>query len=340
MTAPQYIDWCLTNACEHCVGMESGQLSGDQIIRLAAEVAALRPGWVILEGGEPLLSREIYAVGQLLRGNGIESYIITSGNAFTQDKLKRLAAFSPRVLFSIDGADAATYEEIKRGASYQRALYWARRCAEEGIFCGTTVVLSRKNLPQLLDFITLTERFGGERIFYLPLKPFVGDDASREYYRQQALSPQEHEAAMRAVYAADTSLEIYYDEPFLWNLAARHKFELSGAGNGITIPELTGCAASHSLYIQTDGDVRPCMFSPADLSFGNAASEPLAGIWQRMQTSDLLGDWGRQARRHGPCAACDLFAQCRGCIARTFLLSGDFTASDPSCPLAAARLAA
>ncbi len=337
MSQPLYIDWCLTNscnlACEHCVGMETGQLNTAEIMRVAEEVAALQPHWVILEGGEPLLSEEIYAVGGLLREHGIDSYIITSGNAFTEEKLAKLTEFSPKMLFSIDGTDAATYETIKRGASFDTALKWAARCKDAGIFCGITVVLSKKNVGQLREFIRLTERLGGERVFFLPMKPFYGDDGSTDYYREYALSAREQEAAIREAYATDTKLEIFYDEPYLWNLAEKHGFEISQGDSGITIPGLTGCAASHSLYIQTDGDIRPCMFSPPGLSFGNAAEEPLASIWERMQTSEVLCDWSDRARRHGACAACRSFESCRGCLARTFLLSGDRTASDPCCPL-------
>lgn len=337
MTQPLYIDWCLTNncnlACEHCVGMESGQLNEKEIMRVAAEVAALAPKWVILEGGEPLQSEEIYAVGSYLHERGIDSYIITNGNAFTEQKLARLKAFSPKILFSIDGTDAATYEAIKRGASFQTALDWAARCANAGIFCGITVVLSRKNVAQIEEFIRLTERLGGERVFFLTLKPFCGDARSDDYYREYALSAAEHDAAIREAYATDTKLEIFYDEPYLWSMAEKYGFQISQSDSGITIPELTGCAVSHSLYIQTDGDVRPCMFSPPELSFGNVARESLGAVWERMQTSDVLTGWHDRKRRHGACASCQLFESCRGCLARTFLLTGDCTASDPCCPL-------
>jgi len=173
----------------------------------------------------------------------------------------------------------------------------------------------------------------GERVFFLTLKPFCGDARSDDYYREYALSAAEHDAAIREAYTTDTQLEIFYDEPYLWSMAEKYGFQISQSDSGITIPELTGCAASHSLYIQTDGDVRPCMFSPSELSFGNVARESLGAVWERMQTSDVLTGWHDRERRHGACASCQLFESCRGCLARTFLLTGDCTASDPCCPL-------
>jgi radical SAM protein with 4Fe4S-binding SPASM domain len=130
-------------------------------------------------------------------------------------------------------------------------------------------------------------------------------------------------------------LDIFYDEPFLWNLSAKHGFSLSKADSGITIPEVKGCAAAYSLYIQTSGSVRPCMFSPEELTFGNAAEEPLEDIWRRMKQSETLTKWADQKERKGACGKCQQFESCRGCLARTTKLFGDALQADPCCPFAA-----
>lgn len=337
MTSPAYIDWAITNLCHlscgYCVGMERGELSHREATQVAREVIALRPRWVILEGGEPLLREDLADIGGMLKASGLEVFVITNGNAFTPERLHRLAAFSPRVLFSMDGADAPTYEAIKAGASFPVAREWAEKCAALGIFQGLTVVLSRLNQKQARAFLYLTEELGGRQVIFLPLKPSGEDEAARSYYRQYALSPEEQEQAVREIYSYPTDLDIFYDEPFLWNLSAQHRFPLSHQESGVTIPEVTGCAASYSMYIQTGGDVRPCMFCPERLSFGNAAREPLEMIWQRMQGSHLLTEWADQKLRKGACGRCPRFESCRGCLARTIRLTGDALEADEGCPL-------
>src|SRR3972149_4821174 len=120
----------------------------------------------------------------MLNQAGIDVFVITNGNAFTERRLRELASFSPRVLFSFDGADAEVYEYVKRGAKFETARKWAARCADLGIFHGITAVLTKLTLGQIGDLIQLTDSLGGERAIFLPLKPFGGDADSRLYYKQ------------------------------------------------------------------------------------------------------------------------------------------------------------
>ncbi|MDP3879167.1 MAG: radical SAM protein, partial [Dehalococcoidales bacterium] len=321
--------------CLHCVGMEQDQLTHDQAVKIARDIIGLSPQWVILEGGEPLLRNDLPDIGSMLKQEGIDVMVITNGNAFNQKRLQALASFSPEVLFSIDGANDTTYETTKVGGKFDIAKEWAAQCAALGIFYGVTTVLSKRNLGQIKELIQLTESLGGKRLIFLPLKPFGAEEADRRYYQQYALSPEEQETAVKEIYGYQSSLDIFYDEPFLWNLSSKHGFSLRNTNSGITIPEVKGCAAAYSLYIQTSGSVRPCMFSPEELTFGNAAEEPLEDIWRRMQQSGVITGWTDQNARKGACGKCPQFESCRGCLARTLRLRGDTLETDISCPLAA-----
>jgi radical SAM protein with 4Fe4S-binding SPASM domain len=337
MSRPIYIDWVITNKCnlhcKHCVGMEEGELTHDEAMKVTGDIIKLSPQWVILEGGEPLMRPDMYEIGRMLRKAGIDTYPITNGNAFTDESLEELVTFSPKILFSIDGATAEIYEYTKTGAKFDLVKEWMNKCAERGIFHGITVVLSKLNIDQIEDLIRLTEGLGGKRIIFLPLKPFGEDKTSVEYYKKNALSPEEQEEAILKAYQCETSLDMFYDEPFLWNIAAKHGISLNTSDSGITIPEVQGCASAYSLYIQSNGDVRPCMFASERLTFGNAAKEPLEEVWNRMQNSDIITKWVSREQRTGACGECDHFDTCRGCLARTTRLTGDPLKSDPCCPI-------
>ena len=340
---PVYVDWAITKKCnlncKHCVGMEADELSHEIVMKITRDIAGLSPRWVILEGGEPLMRPDLPEVGRTLKKAGIEVFIITNGNYFNEARLKELSTFSPRILFSIDGSDAVTYENTKTGAKFATAKKWARRCAELGLFHGITTVLSRANLHQIKDLMRLTEELGGRHIIFLPLKPFGDTDVCSTYYQQNELSPQEQEAAVKEIFSAGSKLDIFYDEPFLWNLASCHGLSLKGDDSGVTIEEVEGCAAACSLYIQTSGSVRPCMFCDEKLIFGNAATESLADIWKRMSQGEIITGWADQSKRKGSCHTCAQFASCRGCLARVAKLTGDMLGADPSCPFAAKLVA-
>lgn len=91
------------------------------------------------------------------------------------------------------------------------------------------------------------------------------------------------------------------------------------------------------MYIQTDGDIRPCMFCPEELSFGNAREESLEEVWKKMRNSENLQEWKNKKLRNGKCGDCSQFESCKGCLARTFRLSKDISATDPCCPLSSYR---
>jgi radical SAM protein with 4Fe4S-binding SPASM domain len=189
----------------------------------------------------------------------------------------------------------------------------------------------------VLGLVRLTEELGGQEVIFIPLKPFGEDAAAQAYYRKHAFSPSEQAEVIREIYNIPTRLNIFYDEPFLTNLAEKSKLNISHSDSGVTITEIAGCASAHSLYIQTKGDVRPCMFSPPSFSFGNASSENLSEIWQRMQVSQVIQGWANRATRHGACSICPQFDCCHGCLARTYSLCRDSSASDPACPFVHGR---
>jgi len=341
MSGPVYVDWAFTSACNlncrHCVGMKQNDLDRAEAAQVARQIVALAPRWVILEGGEPLLRPDLPELGRTFRTNGVDVFVITNGNAFTPKRLDELKSFQAKVLFSIDGADKPTYEYTKRGARFEVALDWAARCAAAGVFQGLTVVLSRMNLGQIDAFVKMTRDLGGRSLIFLPLKPFGTGAEAVAYYHEYALRPEDHEQAVRRIYAGAGDLDVFYDEPFLWNLAAKYGLATSRGEGGVTITEVPGCAALDSLYIQTDGSVRPCMFCSDELTFGRVPAEPLAAVWRRMTGSATLTGWADQHSRQGACAECPQFAACRGCLARTVRLKADPLAADPDCPLAAGR---
>jgi len=130
MTSLVYVDWAITRACnlkcQHCVGMEQDELTHDEAVGIANDIVSLSPKWVILEGGEPLLRKDLPQIGEIFRQAGIDIFVITNGNAFNDKRLHELASFSPKVLFSFDGANAEVYEFVKRGANFETALHWDR----------------------------------------------------------------------------------------------------------------------------------------------------------------------------------------------------------------------
>jgi len=59
--------------------MSGAELSTERARRLIAEIAELKPGWLIIEGGEPLLREDIFELLALMQQKQLEVHLITNG---------------------------------------------------------------------------------------------------------------------------------------------------------------------------------------------------------------------------------------------------------------------
>ena len=80
---PYLIDWAITSSCNlncrHCRGMMEEDLTTEQAKALIGEIAKLRPGWVIVEGGEAFLHRDIFELLSLMKDYQLNVHLITNG---------------------------------------------------------------------------------------------------------------------------------------------------------------------------------------------------------------------------------------------------------------------
>ena len=337
MKSPYFIDWAVTSRCNlkcvHCPGTMGDDLSTSEAVALIDAISALTPGWVILEGGETFLRDDIFELIERMDQRGLDVHTITNGLVLDEAMIEKLARLKVKVLFSIDGADKRTYERIKAGACWETMLRNARLAGRAGILHGVTTVFSRANKDQIGELVRLTESLEAKVLVIIGLEPF----SPWKEFSAIAPGPEEYRAAIEevAMLMRESPVRIFFDEPF-WGPVVKECAwgDARPAGqSGIVVTEKQGCIFGDYLYIQTNGDVRPCMFAPASLTFGNVRVKPLPHIWRDMQESPLLQKIRRASLREGPCAACAYFEECRGCAARTFAYSGSFFLSDPACPL-------
>ncbi|MEW6686102.1 MAG: radical SAM protein [Candidatus Edwardsbacteria bacterium] len=339
--SPYFVDWAITKECNlhciHCTGMMDSELNTDEALRVVDEIAELKPGWVNVEGGEALLRKDIFTILSKMKQKKLETYLITNAQLMDEEKVKKLKELGIKILISVDGADSITYEEIKRGASWEKVLKNAKLASKADILHGITVVLSKRNCHQIKEFISLAEVLKAKVLIFIGLQPFI----PAETFYELTLTNIDYQSTIQQVtnLMKETKLKIFFDEPFFWPMAKK----LSGGTNpllvkeeiesGIVVNEVKGCILGDYIYIQTNGDVRPCMFAPKELTFGNVQSEPLIKLWDKMQRHPLLSHLKRQELRKGKCKECECFNECGGCPIRVFGYTREWFESDPACPV-------
>ena len=74
--------------------MPKGELSTERAKTVIAEIAELRPGWVLIEGGEPLLRDDLFELLGLMQQRQLEVHLITNGMLLNPEILAHLKQLS------------------------------------------------------------------------------------------------------------------------------------------------------------------------------------------------------------------------------------------------------
>jgi len=136
------------------------------VTRLLPSLAQLQTRVVLLSGGEPLLNPEWAATAQLLRANGLQVWLLTSGLSLAKHA-RRAAELFDAITVSLDGTDARTYAAIRGLDAFDKVCEGIRAAADHGVPPSIRVTLQRANYRQLPAFVTLAKELGAREVSFL-----------------------------------------------------------------------------------------------------------------------------------------------------------------------------
>jgi len=358
---PYVVSWNLTYrcnlACEHCyldaggtslpshgaedaprgprlLAMENfadrSELGTEECFRVIDEIAAFAPECLtILTGGEPLLRRDILDIVRRAAERGLWVVIGTNGVLITENLARRLAEAGARGLsLSLDALDPDRHDRFRmvRGA-WQNTVKGAEILNRTGLPFIVQTTVGSHNLGEL-DAIA---DFAHDRLaakvwnlyFLVPTGrgQFVSDITATQY-----------DEVLASLYR----IQRKYDRRMLVNAKCAPHYIKTVLENAVTEtdPKIRtysggagGCpAGTHYMGIRPNGDVTPCPYLP--VFAGNLRRAALTDLWA---SSELFTGIRRRASLGGRCGACEMNAQCGGCRARAYGMTGDVMAEDPLC---------
>ncbi len=154
--------------CRHCRAeaqstADAGELTGEELARLAKEIRALADPIIILSGGEPLLRPDFFAIAGEFCARFSRVALASNGTLLDEALARRLAATGiQRVSVSLDGACAETHDAFRgQTRSYAAALRGCAAVRKAGLPLQINVSAGTHNARELPELLALAQQLRG-----------------------------------------------------------------------------------------------------------------------------------------------------------------------------------
>lgn len=325
--------------CQHCRAeaqddIVSGELSTDELLRVAREIRKTADPIMILTGGEALFRPDFFVIAEECVKLFSRVALATNGTLIDDAMASRIVDVGiQRVAISFDGATPATHDNF-RGVpgSFARALQGFDALKKAGMSLQANVTVTNHNLHEVEDILSLMIEHGADAFHVFMLVP-VGCGA--EMAEDTRLTPQQNEELLTwlfeksqqlagRIHLKATCAPMYFR--IMREAARRQGMSIPISGHGMHAVTRGCLAGSGVCFISRTGDVQPCGYLP--LVVGNVREMSLDEIWNSSEVFASLRDPGLLT---GKCGVCSYRLVCQGCRARAYAETGDFLAEESDC---------
>jgi len=240
--------------------------------RLAIVDEALSAGVkeVLLTGGEPLVSADLWPVSERLRAGGARLLLATNGMQLATHA-RRVASLFAEVYVSLDGSSPTTHDGVRGAGAFRRvaAGVAALRKASGEIRVVARSTLHAGNVREVEETVAAARELGFHAVSFLALdassEAFGGDPGARRRLVPSLEDVDAFESTVRRLEAVGALADGFVlESPAKLLELGRYLQASAGSGRFQRPP----CDAPWwSSVVEVDGTVRPCFFQPG---VGNA----------------------------------------------------------------------
>ncbi len=339
--APFTIAWELTRACAYaCVHCRADaqhqrdprELDTAEGRHLIDQLASFQTEPIlVLTGGDPLMRRDALELAAYANDRGLRVSLTPTATALPTEKRMRqaLAAGVRRVAYSVDAADAEVHDRFRgfRG-SFERTLRGIANAQAAGLPLQLNTAVCALNVDQLEPMVEFVRQSGAVQWSVFFMVP-TGRGASLPL-----LSAAQHERVLGWLH--ELSREAPFDikatnAPQYRRIVSQRAGRREGAGfrfpDALNRPAKGVGDGRGFMFISHRGEVMPSGFLP--LPAGNVRRRSPVEIYRDAPLFRQLRD---PALLKGKCGRCEFREICGGSRSRSYGVTGDYLAADPSCP--------
>jgi MoaA/NifB/PqqE/SkfB family radical SAM enzyme len=285
-----------------------GELTLEELERLAITLKDSGLHHIVYSGGEPLLRRDFPQICALFRAPEIRQTLLTNG-LLLEKRFGEIREFFREIIISLDGPDEETHNAIRGLDSFRQIVRGVRTAASpgSGVQLSIRTVIQKRNFRSLIGMVRCARDLGVSRISFL-----AADVRSEGFGRagRGAVVPEESLlldaeetsefrtiiARMASECSREFSSGFIAESPSRLLRLAEYFEALIGRGN---FPQTNCNAPMVSTVITSTGELLPCYFLPG---FGNIREAPLSDLMNgpgiRSTRSDV------RAGTPDPCKTC------------------------------------
>ena len=357
--APFIVIWEMTQACDlacvHCRAeakpwRESGELSTEESKKLLRQVREFGQPLMVLTGGDPLKRPDLFELIRYGDELGLRMTLTPSGTKLmTRDVIQKMKdAGLARLAVSLDASTAAAHDAFRKVAgSFDWTLAAVREARAIGLDVQINTTITRHNqdtVPAMAELMKAIDICLWSVFFLVP---------TGRGQKKDLVSARRHEEIFNLLYGLTKTMpyDIKTTSAQAYRRVVIQRRRAEGAATGARPMEAGGwsfltdrskAAADASegvarsvkgindgngfVFISHLGEVCPSGFLP--VSAGNVRQRSLVDLYRN---TELFRSLRAYSRIKGKCGYCDYREVCGGSRSRSYGLTGDVHASDPTC---------
>jgi len=323
-------------ACVHCRAgacpdADPDELSFEEGRALIDGIAKVAKPILIMTGGEPLLRADFFDLARYAADSGLRPALATNGVLVTDEIAREIKKIGiARVSVSLDGATSAEHDAFRKvPGAFDASLRGIANLRGAGVSVQINTTLTRRNRGRLAQIMRLAEKTGADAFHVFLLVPtgrakdMAGEEMDREEY-EETLTEFYRLARKSKLETKATCAPQYYR--ILRQQAKVEGVEVTETAFGLNA-RTRGCLGGISfVFVSHKGDLQPCGYF--DKQAGSVREAEFCDIWRN---AALFKDLRNFSLLEGKCRKCDYLRFCGGCRARSFELTGRYTAEEPYC---------